>query len=155
MYDALNVLISVGVIEKKSKRISIREQLTVGRFAANAGKCLTTNSWDTLKTMQKKHDDLNRSLQYRMTHLKNIARRYLALRKLKTKNLKEQAKQDMIIPFPMVMVRTPGKEVKIYESQCHKSLTVCSTNKITIRGDFDITREAMTVDETELEDLMT
>ena len=79
MYDALNVLISVGVIEKKSKRISIREQLSVG-------KCLTSNSWDTLKTMQKKYDDLNRSLQYRTTHLKNVARKYLALRKLKEKN---------------------------------------------------------------------
>lgn len=30
VYDALNVLISVGVIEKKSKKISIREHTSVG-----------------------------------------------------------------------------------------------------------------------------
>ena len=88
MYDALNVLISVGVIEKKSKRISIREQLSVSTPNTNVGKCLTSNSWDTLKTMQKKYDDLNRSLQYRTTHLKNVARKYLALRKLKEKNMR-------------------------------------------------------------------
>jgi len=86
VYDALNVLISVGVIEKKSKRISIREQLSVGTSDGKAGKCLTNNSWDTLKTMQKRQDELNRSLQYRTTHLKNVARKYLALRKLKEKN---------------------------------------------------------------------
>ena len=95
--------------------------------------------------MQKKHDDLNRSLQYRTTHLKNVVRKYIALRKLKEKNQRETRPANSI-PFPMVVVRTPGKEVKIYESQCRKSLAVCSTNKITIRGDFDIIREAMTVD---------
>lgn len=138
-------MISVGVIEKKSKRISIREQLSVGTAVIYSGKCLTSNSWDTLKTMQKKEDDLNRSLHYRLTHLKNVARKYLALRKLKEKNKLEGPRSDSI-SFPMVVVRTPGKEVKLYESKCRKSLAVCSTNKITIRGDFDIIRETVPID---------
>lgn len=51
----------------------------------------------------------------------------------------------------MLFTRTSGKEVKVFASQDRDFMVISSTNKIILKGDFDLVKEVKQVNEEEIE----
>lgn len=129
VYDAINVLIAAGILEKHGKRVTWREE------------------WDSIEL-----DDLNLQYDKRLTAVKDkraelseALKRYISMKHLLHRN-SQSPPQSAKVSFPFIIVSTNDNQfnsvttsqVGIHTSQAATSVKLKFAQHMTLLGDVDI-----------------